>query len=226
MRQRWWFLSGVGFSILLVVGFILATGTFPEDNKAPDADWIKVLSSSSDRAKIIAGAYVMFVAGLLFLWFAASIRADVRARQSKPSVLSTVSIASAIVFVSMLLIGALAVAAVPASITFGDGPVPGADFIRQFSQLGIGAILAPGGLAAALFVASTSRLGVVTGLFSRGLAIVGYVAAVLLVFGAMFLPFLALPLWAIIVGIALARQATPATASEVPTSSASTTTAV
>ncbi len=212
MRQRWWYLSGVGFAAALVVGFMMSAGTYPEDNKAPDADWIKVISSSSNRATIIVGAYVLFVAGLLFLAFAASIRTALRSEETSASVLASVASASAVVFVTLLLIGALALASVPASITFGDSTVPGADFARQLSQLGVGAMLAPGALAAAVYVASTSRLGAVTGLFSRGVSIIGYVAAVALLFGAFFLPFLALPIWAIVVGIALARRPATATA--------------
>lgn len=206
MRHRWWYLSGVGFAVALVVGFIMSAGAYPDDNKAPDADWIKVMSNSSDRTTIIIGAYVLFVAGLLFLWFAASIRSELRSEETSGSVLASVANASAVVFVTLLLIGALALASVPASITFGDSTVPAADFARQLSQFGVGAMLAPGALVAALYVASTSRLGAVAGLFSRGVAIAGYVAAVLLLFGAFFIPFLALPIWAIVVGIALARR--------------------
>jgi hypothetical protein len=116
---------------------------------------------------------------------------------------------SAIVFVSLLLVGALAIASVPASIAFGDAAVPGADFARQLTQLGMGAILAPGALAAAVFIAATSRLGAAAGLFPKPVAVIGYVAAVLLLFGAFFLPFLALPIWVIVVGITLFRHPIP-----------------
>ncbi len=214
MRHRWWYLSGVGFAVLLVVGFMLSMGTLPEDSKAPDADWIKVISNSGDRAQIIVGAYILFVAGMLFLWFASTIRAALQSEEASSSVVGSVAAGSAIVFVAMLLAAAVSLAAVPASITFGNSPVPAADFVRQFSQLGTGFLLAPGSLAAAVFVASISRLGAVTGLFSRGLAVVGYVAAVLLLFGAIFLPFLALPIWAIVVGIALARRPVTPTSTE------------
>jgi hypothetical protein len=212
MRHRWWYLSGVGFAVALVVGFMMSAGAYPEDNNASDADWIKVLASKSDRTTIIIGGYLLFVAGLLFLWFAASIRTALRSEDPSDSVLASVASASAIVFVTLFFVGALALVSVPASITFGDSTIPGADFARQLSQLGVGAILAPGALAAAVYVASTSRLGAVAGLFSRGVTIVGYVAAVALLFSAFFLPFLALPIWAIVVGIALARRPVTATA--------------
>jgi hypothetical protein len=220
MRHRWWYLSGVGFAVALVVGFMMSAGNYPEDAKAPDADWIKVIASKGDRASIIIGAYVLFVAGMLFLWFAASIRTAIRSEEdTSDGVLASVANASAVVFVTLLLVGAVALAAVPASITFGDSTIPGADFARQFSQLGVGALLAPGALAAAVYVASTSRLGAIAGLFSRGVSIVGYVAAVLLLFGALFLPFLALPIWTIVVGIALARRPATATATHTPATS-------
>jgi hypothetical protein len=219
MRQRWWFLSGVGFAVLLVAGFILSMGTYPEDSKAPDADWIKVISNSGDRTKIIVGAYVLCAAGLLFLWFASAIRTAFESEASSPSVLASVAATSGIVFVTLLLVGGLTLAAVPGSISFGGVPVPTADFVRQLTQLGTGILLAPGSLVAAIFVASTSRLGAVAGLFSRGVTVVGYIAAVLLVFGALFLPFLALPIWAIVVGISLARRpvSAGATATELST---------
>jgi hypothetical protein len=212
MRQRWWFLSGVGFAVLLVAGVMLAMGTYPEDSSAPDADWTKVLSSSGERAKIIVGAYLLCAAGLLFLWFASAIRTAFESETTTPSVLASVATTSGIVFVSVLLLGGLTLAAVPGSISFGGAPVPAADFARQFSQLGTGFLLAPGALVAALFVASTSRLGAVTRVFSRAVTMTGYVAAVLLLFGALLLPFLALPIWVIVTSISLARRPVASTA--------------
>jgi hypothetical protein len=217
MKQRWWFLSGVGFAVLLVAGVMLAMGTYPEDSSASDADWTKVLSSSGDRVKILVGAYVLCAAGLLFLWFASAIRTAFESEMASPSVLASVAATSGIVFVSLLMVGGLTLAAVPGSITFGDAPVPAADFARQISQLGTGFLLAPGALVAALFVASTSRLGAVSGLFSRAVTVTGYVAAVLLLFGALFLPFLALPVWVIVASISLARRPVTSTATDIRT---------
>ena len=219
MRQRWWFLSSVGFAVLLVAGFVLSMGTYPEDSKAPDADWIKVITNSGDRAKIIIGAYVLCAAGLLFLWFASALRTAFESELTTPRVLASVAATSGIVFVTLLLVGGLTLAAVPGSISFGDAPVPAADFVRQLTQLGTGILLAPGSLVAAVFVASTSRLGAMTGLFSRLVTVVGYIAAALLVFGALFLPFLALPIWAIVAGVSVAHRPVPAsaTATELPT---------
>jgi hypothetical protein len=220
MRHRWWYLSGVGFSVLLFAGILLAMGTYPEDDKAPDADWLKVISSSSDRAKIIIGAYAVFVAGLLFLWFASSMRSAFdRESNEESNVLAHVSAASGVVFVTMLMLGVLAIASVPGSITFGDSPIPAADFARQLTQLGTGFMLAPGSLVAALYVASTSRLGAVSGVLSRPVVVFGYVAAVLLLFGFLFLPFLALPLWTLVAGISLARGRDAKTATNVPVTS-------
>jgi hypothetical protein len=212
MRHRWWYLSGVGFSVLLFVGVVLAMGTYPEDGNAPDADWIKVISSSGDRAKILIGAYIVFVAGLLFLWFASSIRSAMeREANDDSTVLANVSAASGIAFVTMLVLGLVAIAAVPGSISFGNSTVPAADFARQLTQLGTGVMLAPGALFAALYVASTSRLGAVTGVLSRPVVVFGYVAAVLLLFGFALLPFLALPAWTLVTGISLARRRDTAT---------------
>ena len=212
MTQRWWFLSGTGFGLLLIVGFILANASLPEETNAPDADWIKVYSSSSDRTTILVGTFVLLAAGLAFLWFAATLRSTLASATSTSTVLASVAAASAAAFVAVELVAALIMGAVAGSITFGDGPVPAADFGRQFSQLGVGMLLLPGGLSAALFVASVSRLGSVTGWFARWMTVFGYVVAVLLLFATVFLPFLALPLWAIVVGITLARRPLPATA--------------
>jgi len=217
MRQRWWFLSGVGFAVLLVAGVILAMGSYPEDSSAPDADWTKVVSSSGNRATIIIGAYVLCAAGLLFLWFASAIRSAFEAESDGPSVLASVATTSGIVFVSLLLVAGLTFAAVPGSITFGGAPVPAADFIRQFSQLGTGILLAPGSLVAAMFVASTSRLGARNGVFSRAVTRTGYAAAVLLLFSAMVMPFLALPIWAIVAAISLTRRQVAPMATEART---------
>ena len=212
MVRRWWFLSGVGFAVLLVVGFLLANGPLPENTNAPDADWTKVYSSSSDRATILVGAFVLVAAGLVFLWFAATLLAAFSKEADASAVLASVAAGSAVAFVVIEMVAALTMGAVAGSITFGDAPVPAADFGRQLSQLGAGLLLLPGSWSAAVFVASTTRLGSTVGALARWMAVCGYVAAILLLFGVVFLPFLALPLWAIIIGIALARRPLPLTA--------------
>jgi hypothetical protein len=35
VRQRWWYLSGVGFAVALVVGFMMSAGTYPKTTRRP-----------------------------------------------------------------------------------------------------------------------------------------------------------------------------------------------
>lgn len=63
--------SGVAFGILLLVGWFLSAGDTP-DYTAPNQDWVAWATENGSRSGI--GAFVLLVAGIAFLHFAATVR--------------------------------------------------------------------------------------------------------------------------------------------------------
>ena len=200
--ERWSPVGGIAFVILAVVGFGLLNGGMPSTD-APARDWISFYSDSGNRAQVLVGAYVMTVAGLAFLWFLAGLRGRLLEVDRGSSALSWLVAGSGLIFVAMLMAGTIAMASVAGSITFGNSPVPPADFGRQLSQLGFGLVLLASAFFAALFVAATSYLALETGAFARWLAIVGFIVAVVLLFSALLIPMIVYLLWVLAVSISL-----------------------
>ena len=64
-------LSGVAFGILLLLGWFLSAGDTP-DYTAANQDWIDWAESNGSRSGV--GAFVMLVAGFVFLHFAGAMR--------------------------------------------------------------------------------------------------------------------------------------------------------
>jgi len=119
------------------------------------------------------------------------------------------TVATAVVFVGLLSVGALALAAVPGSISFGEnGDIFEAGTIQTAQSLGWGAILIGGMLSAAVMIFTTSILTLRTGALPKWSAWVGFLAAIALLFAVVFIPQIALLIWALSVsGAMLARPA-------------------
>ena len=102
--------------------------------------------------------------------------------------------------------GAFALAAVPAGQSIGGEPaVTNADVARFLPQLGFGAILIGGMFGAIALIDAASIVIYRTGVLPRWLAWLGFVCAVALLFGVVFLPMIALPIWLIGTGVVLLR---------------------
>jgi hypothetical protein len=161
---------------------------------------------------MIVAAYILIAAGLVFLWFLSCLRSRLRAAEGDVGTLSTLTFAAGVVFVGLLAVGALALAAVPASISFAENRVPtGADTVQTAQSLGWGAILVGGMLSAAVMIFTTSILTLRTGALPKWSAWVGFLAAIALLFAVIWIPQIALLIWALCIsGAMLARPAVTA----------------
>jgi hypothetical protein len=123
--------------------------------------------------------------------------------------LSTLVFGAGVVFVGMLSVGAVALAAVPGAISFGEnGDIFGADAVQTAQSLGWGAILIGGMLSAAVMIFAASILTLRTGALPKWSAWVGILAAIALLFALVWIPQIALLIWALCVsGAMLARPA-------------------
>jgi hypothetical protein len=205
--SRWAPISGIAFVAAYVVGMILAKT--PDSSDPAEAIAAYYPDSKSHRVQMIVAAYTLIAAGLLFLWFLSCLRSRLRAAEGDPGTLSTLAFGTGVVFVGLLSVGALALAAVPASISFGENKAPiGADTVQTAQSLGWGAILVGGMLSAAVMIFTSSILTLRTGALPKWSAWVGFLAAIALLFAVIWIPQIALLIWALSVsGAMLARPA-------------------
>ena len=112
----------------------------------------------------------------------------------------------ALLFVGALWAGAAALAAIPAAQVFGSTPhLQTADLGRFLPAIGYVAILLFGAFGAIAMIDSTAIVIMRTGALPKWLAWLGFVAAVVLLFGVLFLPMIALPIWLIAASVVLFR---------------------
>ena len=174
--------------------------------------------SKSHRVSMIVSAYVLIGAAMLFLWFLSGLRTRLRTAEGNDSTLSTLAFGAGLVFVVLLSIGALALSAVPGSMSFGQNTVPsGADTIVIADSIGYGAILLGAMLSVAVMIFAVSVLTLRTAVLPKWSAWVGFLAAIALLFAVVWIPQVALLIWMLCVsGAMLARREMP-TRAAVPT---------
>lgn len=194
---------GIVFVVLFVAGFMV----FSTPNSGKDtAKWQRWWTDSGHRVSAVIGAYLMVLAVLAFVWFMSSLR-DRFADGGGPMV------TFGGLFVAMVLISALIRAAIPGAKIFGNTPVPGGDFARQFDQVGFALLLVAGALSAGAFTAFASYAAHRDAVLPNWLTIAGYVVAVLQLAAGIFFPFVLFVLWVLVVSIVLLRRGATAEAS-------------
>jgi hypothetical protein len=199
--NRWLALAGILFAILFVVGFLFAGSI---DTSASDANIISDVKDSGTQTFTIAGAYLMAVAAVLLLCFAARLRTLLGEAEGGRETLAGLAFVGGGVCATLIVVGAFALAAVPAALVFGSSPDPtSADAARYIPQFGFGILLVGAMFAAILMILSTSIITLRTGVLPAWFGWFGVVVSVVLLFGAFFFPAIALPIWVLIGGILL-----------------------
>jgi hypothetical protein len=203
-RDTWTPIAGIAAALTFIVG-VAMTANSPDSNDS-DAKVLAWYAKHSHRVGIIVGVYVLMFFGLFLLWFASGLRERLRAGEGPDGRLANVAFGGAILCVALVWVGAFALAAVPAGISLGGEPaVSNADVARFLPQMGFGSILLGGLFGAFALIEATSLAAIRTGVLPRWLAYLGFVCGVALLFGFIFLPLIALPIWLIAAGIALLR---------------------
>lgn len=181
------------FAVLFVAG-ILAPGETPSGDDADD-EIISYYEDSGNQQALLAAAYLMTVSSLALVVFA-----TVHFRSG--TTLGSVARAMAYVAAVAFAIGSVALAAVGAEALISDAPVD-AGVARFLPSLGYGTILVVGALAAAAMIASTSADWHKSGVMPTWLCWAGYICAAVLLAGVLFIPMIAMILWAAATGIVL-----------------------
>jgi MFS family permease len=203
-RDFWTPAAGILAALTFVFG--LAAAANSPDSDDSDAQILSWYADHGHRIGVIIGAFVLAFCGLFLLWFASGLRQRLRLAEGPEGRLANVALGGGVLLVALLWVGAAALAAVPAGQSIGGTPLSNADVARFFPSLGFGSILIFAMFGAIALIDATSVVIMRTGVLPRWLAWLGFVCGVVLLFGAVFLPVIALPVWLIASSIVLFRQ--------------------
>jgi hypothetical protein len=208
INQRLAGICAIAFAVLFFVGVTLpglpdykATKKYPD----PAAHLTSFYASHGNRTRLVVAAYVMALAGLVFLVFLSHLRDRLRRAEGEAGASGGLVFGAGAVFVAMSYAGSAAWASIAGDLIFGKQRQPSPDVAGFIPQLGYPLVLIFGMFAAALAVAVTSMSALRTGVFPRWLAYLGFVAAVAMLFSVVFIPMLLFVVWMIAVGITLLR---------------------
>jgi hypothetical protein len=210
MRSRTAALAGIVFVVLYVAAWFVSK---TPDSDASSAQIAAYYSDRGNRILMIVSAYLFVVAGLLFLHFVTGVRARLVAdARHAADALGALVVTTGAVFVGLLMAGAMSLASVPASLSFGSSSsvVPeSGDVVSIVQSVGYGMILVAGMLSAAVMILAASLLALRTRTLPRWTAWLGFVAAFVLLFAVVWVPQAALLIWTLAISIVLIRAPSP-----------------
>ena len=189
-------LAGVVFAVLFGVIVVLLRKVAPADPHAAAA-W---LTNASDRRETQFALGLVPFCGIFFLWFMGAVRARVGELEDK--FLATVFFGSGILFIAMIFVFAALFGALVGLAGLHNGSPP-----LDVWQLGRATTFNLASVYAvrmgAVFMIAASTIAFRLRIHSRIVAIVGYAAALLLLFASSSLPWLELvfPVWVLLVSI-------------------------
>ncbi len=201
--------AGVVFAVAFVAGMLATSADVMGDDS--DAEILEWWSDSGNQTRLLIGGYLLALAGVAFVFLMAHIRGRIATAEGTAGNLASVAFGGALLFVGLLLAGMVFWISPAGAEKLGDTPLPqDPDILRQLPQAGYGIVLIGGAWSAALAIAATSWAVLRTGVFARWLAWLGFVCALVLLFGVFFIPMLALPIWVLAASSQLWRRPIPA----------------
>jgi hypothetical protein len=199
--ERWAPVAGIAFVLLMVVGSMLV-GDVPR----PDAsiqDINGYLADGDRQMKNIVGAYLWVVGALAFLWFLIRLRNDLRRAEGGDGTLSNLALGAGVAFAAVWTVAAATFASVANAITLRGAPVTDTDLVRVLPTLGRLELLLGGGFTGIVVLLATAAVTLRTGFLPRWLGGLAIVAAVALLFDAVYLTILPFWGWVLIASIVM-----------------------
>jgi hypothetical protein len=188
-------IAGMMFSVLLLGALLLLRNSVPDDPREPGA-WL-----NSESNMVALAINLVPFAGIAFLWFIGVLRDRLGASEDK--FFATVFFGSGLLFLGMLFAAAAVAGAL--IISFETAPaqlIESATFhfarAAAYSMMNVYTVKMAG-----VFMVTTSTIAIYTGFAPRWLAILGYLLALLLIFGSYYLSwsFAVFPLWVLVMSI-------------------------
>jgi hypothetical protein len=185
------------FSVLLVIVFWLFRTSIPADPQEPGS-WLHTNSQN-----VALAVNLMPFAGIAFLWFIGVLRD--RLGQLEDRFFATVFFGSGLLFLAMLFTaGAITAAILIAFVMHPQELIGSATFhfarAAAYSLMNVYMIK-----MACVFMITTSTVAIYTGIAPRWLAVLGYVLALLLLFGSYYFSwsFVVFPLWVFLISLCI-----------------------
>ena len=168
---------------------------------ASETDAREWLTDPEKRQAMSLALGLVPFAGIAFLWFIGVIRDRIGEREDR--FFATVFLGSGLLFVGMVFVGAAAVGGLLGDPAIESGGMPNAALWDLERRITLTLINTYAIRMAAVFIFSTTTIGMRTGLLPRWLAIAGFIAGVVLLFGVNISPWmnLVLPIWALVLSI-------------------------
>jgi len=176
-------------SVLLLIRFAVSSGGSNGEG------WL--IARDRQPSVVVALNLVPF-AGIAFLWFIGVIRDNVGNREDR--FFATVFLGSGLLFVAMLFVGAAIAGGLLADTSIPAGQAASSELWALQRRITFTIINVYAIRMGAVFILSTTMIGVRTRTIPRWLAVVGFVASVILLFGVNISPLLNLvmPVWAFV----------------------------
>ena len=194
--------AAFGFAVLFVVGIVFVAST-PEYTVS-DSEYQDWFREGANRAGQIVGVVALVLAGLLFVPLVRAVADWVR-RTSDP-VERVLDLVLASIFATLVIVGALVTGHGSVAVEIGDTPLPSADVVRSGEQIGYGLVLFGASLVAAWAIGRLALTARRAGSAPGWYVALSAVTAVAMVFGALFIPVVMLPIWAVVTGVVLLRS--------------------
>jgi hypothetical protein len=201
--------AAFGFAVLFVVGMLFVAST-PEYTVS-DGEYQDWFREGANRAGQIVGVVALVLAGLFFLPLVRAVADWVR--RSPNPVERTLDLVLASIFTTLVIVGALVTGHGSVAVEIGDTPLPSADVVRSGEQIGYGLVLFAASLVAAWVIGRLALTARRARSAPTWYVALSAVTAVAMVFGALFLPVVMLPIWAVVTGLVLLRPRGAATRS-------------
>jgi hypothetical protein len=188
-------IAGMAFSVLLIVVFWLLLTSIPADPQEPGS-WL-----STNSWKVALALNLMPFAGIAFLWFIGVLRD--RLGQLEDRFFATVFFGSGLLFLAMLFTAAAITGAILLAFAVQPQQLIGSAtfyFARAAAYSLVNVYMIK---MASVFMITTSTVALYTGIAPRWLAVLGFVLALLLLFGSFYMrwSFVVFPTWVLLISV-------------------------
>lgn len=191
--------AGVAFALLMGASLIIIRNA--PGARAGDDAIISFYAGARTDPLAATVLYLLPLAGVCFLWFTGVLRYRLRMLEgSRVALLATVQFAAGIVFLALLFAAGAGYGA-GVAIKLAGARLPDAASLREILALSDAMLYVYGTRASAIFVLTTSMVGLRTRVLSRALGYAGVLAALALLFTtSLSLAFvLVFPVWVLVV---------------------------